>query len=498
MRVDGSEAEALVAPGLPLHTAWSPTEDRLAYVDEGTLVVRTPPAHWPWWTTQRIVRNATSEYAQQVNRFVWGPGGQWLVCEILEFADLSRDTPTRQVLRRVRRDGAYTTDLVMLHVEPDFAGETIQLVGWSGDGTQVLYWQGSAGHAPSSTLSRGLRLMTVPASGGEPRVLAAPNAVAPELAAPRPGTPSAVALVMGVGEAPFLRRELALARLGGEEGSTAWVPLSPSHRSVAAQIPEVLPAWSPDAEWIAYAAFPYSEAEPLPETEGVVAEELLNARLSERRIWVTRADGSDFRQITDDARYRDEWPRWSADGEHILFIRVREREAGLWLVKRDGEGPRRVVEEISVAPKATYSNGDRLFAWWQGVEPDLSDEDGVIVADAQGGPAQQVVAAFLHAVVDGEVEQALDYWYLEQPDESEGYEESTRRMIADWAGDDSRYVVGLTAYRGFVAPGDSQVLKEDDPRVESATVEVQVDGREQWFSLRLVDGRWRVEGIMTP
>ena len=61
--------------------------------------------------------------------------------------------------------------------------------------------------------------------------------------------------------------------------------------------------------------------------------------------------------MTDDPSYRDEWPQWSADGQHILFARLDVAgAASLWLVDAGGGQPRQVVEKITFgAPADNFS-----------------------------------------------------------------------------------------------------------------------------------------------
>ena len=493
MRADGNDARPLVAPGVPRQIAWSPMEDHLAYItEEGSLVLTSPPGHPPGWLEGTLIRTTTPEYAQQVTRFAWSPDGQWLACEIIEYADLSRDTLARQVLRVVRRDGEHASDLLAIEVSADLAGGGLQLVGWSGDGTHLLFWQWPVSQAlpATSVLPQGLELMRIPSDDGDSQSLATPPSVAPNLVAPRPAS-AQVALVAGGGQESFLERQLVLVDTSGSSLRL----LSEAGQLVTAQVPQAAPAWSPDGQRIAYAAMPAPKAEHADEA---VDDEILNERLGERRIWMVGADGSGRRQITDDPAYRDEWPRWSADGQYILFVRVRAGRASMWLMDNTGDGLHQVVDGLGIAPEASYFDGDRLFDWWTGPKSPLRPEDRLSTTTTQGGAAQQAVMEFLQAVESGDVEGALSYWNLEQPDVPDNYAESIRRTVTGWADGECQFTVGLTTYRGLVAPGDYRTLEEDDPRVQSASVEVRIDGLERWFSVRIVNDHWKIEGLMTP
>jgi TolB protein len=80
------------------------------------------------------------------------------------------------------------------------------------------------------------------------------------------------------------------------------------------------PAFSPDSRLLAFASTRSGSAE----------------------IWVARIDGSSARQLT---RLGDAVePSWSPDGRHVAFERLGQ---GIWTVRRDGRGLRRVVANSS-------------------------------------------------------------------------------------------------------------------------------------------------------
>ncbi len=83
-----------------------------------------------------------------------------------------------------------------------------------------------------------------------------------------------------------------------------------------------------------------------------------------------RPDGTDKRQLTNDATYRDERPEWSADGKSILFARFKGDTAQVWLMQADGANPRLVVDELTPAPSwfgyYGYIQWDWLYDWWKG------------------------------------------------------------------------------------------------------------------------------------
>ncbi len=64
---------------------------------------------------------------------------------------------------------------------------------------------------------------------------------------------------------------------------------------------------------------------------------------SQRHIFIMRTDGSDLRDLTDDA-YRYAWPRWSPDGKRIAFSSRRTGSYELWIINRDGSGLRQLTQ----------------------------------------------------------------------------------------------------------------------------------------------------------
>jgi len=87
-----------------------------------------------------------------------------------------------------------------------------------------------------------------------------------------------------------------------------------------------MPSWSPDGTRI---AFLRGRWKPF-------AEENTGG------IYTIRADGTDLRQLTDDAR--DEYPAWSPDGKTIAFNRLTKTSGGIYTVNADGGGLRQLTD----------------------------------------------------------------------------------------------------------------------------------------------------------
>jgi Tol biopolymer transport system component len=79
-------------------------------------------------------------------------------------------------------------------------------------------------------------------------------------------------------------------------------------------------------------------------------------------IFVSRADGSDLRRITDDA-FRDRSPVWSPDGSEIAFFSNRSGIYQVWIIKPDGSGLRQVTSSpVDLMAPLYAPPGDRLIA----------------------------------------------------------------------------------------------------------------------------------------
>ncbi|MCH7879361.1 MAG: PD40 domain-containing protein [candidate division Zixibacteria bacterium] len=76
-------------------------------------------------------------------------------------------------------------------------------------------------------------------------------------------------------------------------------------------------------------------------------------------IWVVDAEGGNARQLTADPDSLDFLPRWSADGESILFLRTNgqrmvndlgtpepEVHAEIWLMRADGSGAKLLTDDL--------------------------------------------------------------------------------------------------------------------------------------------------------
>jgi hypothetical protein len=191
--------------------------------------------------------------------------------------------------------------------------------GWSRSTCDVIFWEDPDFSA--SVAADGLELFRIPASGGPPKALGVSTLVRRDMLA-FSSRQDKLAVIAGDGRESWTNKRAAVIDL--KSGGTTYL----TGQSMVA----VSPSWSPGGERIAFSAAP---SQPPGPTIG--GGEPARRLLAQRRIWVVDAGGSAPRQLTNDARYRDEEPMWSPDGQHILFARLDGmNNKTLWLMNADG------------------------------------------------------------------------------------------------------------------------------------------------------------------
>lgn len=83
-------------------------------------------------------------------------------------------------------------------------------------------------------------------------------------------------------------------------------------------------------------------------------------------IWVVGEDGTGLRQVTRVGRAEN--PKWSPDGERLLFVRRVERRSELWSVRADGTGAKRLVRARNVVAGDWSPDGARIAVLRRGEE----------------------------------------------------------------------------------------------------------------------------------
>ncbi|MEW6232901.1 MAG: hypothetical protein AB1566_11405 [Chloroflexota bacterium] len=347
MRADGSAARPLNEGAAVRAFAWAPMADRLAYVTgTGALVALKADGS----SQQKLVTQGSGGPYTGVVSMAWSPDGEWLAYEQVEVRKAGEEgqAPERYAgLWRIRADGSGAIEL--LNAGTPAAYEPI-LAGWSLDGSRILFWL--APHFSRSILADGTSLTTIPANGGEPSEVVRSMLAYSDFLAPSPEG-KLLAITEGGGRETWSHKRIAVVDL-----SSGKLTYLTDDKTAAFS-----PAWSPDGQRIVYAA--------APDIGFIGGGEAAKAGAAQRRIWLMKRDGSDKRQLTKDATYRDERPLWSADGSYILFARLDTKgHASLWLISAEGDNPHQVVDELTPAPSwfgyYGHIDWDVLFDWWRG------------------------------------------------------------------------------------------------------------------------------------
>lgn len=325
--------------------AWSPLGDLLAYADQAGIHVALAPG-WPG----RLV-------APQGGGLAWSPDSTSLAMTQPGAAGDGRTRPDTAIVE-VDGNGGATRPLYA----PSVADEGLILAGWAGD--RLLFWPDPGFSA--SLLADGVPLEVLSTAQGRPAT--GPARLVPVMLADRDFLSVApdhqhVAVAQGGGRFTWSEKRIAVVDLA-RGTTTALTPPS---------VVAVDPAWSPSGDRIAYVAG--------PDAGNVGGGAPAKEALAGRRVWVARPDGTGMRQVTDDPRYRDERPQWSADGSHLLIARLDATgHASLWLVPVDGGVPVEVAViaepgvlglAVSQRQVVRHLDWDAAFAWLPGPRAQL-------------------------------------------------------------------------------------------------------------------------------
>jgi Tol biopolymer transport system component len=229
---------------------------------------------------------------------------------------------------RVRIDGSDYRELFNT-CSPSADG--LVLIAWSADNAHIIF-QRDIEHS-ASAIADGLPLEAVPADGGSVQQITSGMLAGVGFEYQPDG--ALIAITDGSDRETWTNKRVAV--------------FDPAHGAVASLTSEteaaLWPAWSPDGTRIAYSS--------APGARDIGGGEAARQAMAQRRIWLMEADGSGKRQVTSDGAYRDERPRWSADGSQIVFARIdAEDRASLWVVASAGGDPRQIVDDLSPNPDA--------------------------------------------------------------------------------------------------------------------------------------------------
>lgn len=324
--------------------AWSPVEDRLAYVS-GSGLLRLQAVNADGTAAAMLVPDTSGELGQIAwGRIAWSPDGRRVA---YAWERIGSPGPQRDYVGIWSVEAQAGSEPIELYALPSPPQDGLILAGWTPDGQSILFWRDPLFSA--SAAADGLPLLRLPLDGGEPVEVADFTLLHPDFWSVSP-TGQQMALTVGSGRETWTNKRIVLLDL--DTGVLEHL----TDESVAA----FSPTFSPDGRRIAYVA--------APDVGHVWGGDEAKAGTAQRRIWVMNMDGSDQHPVTSDPAYRDERPLWSADGTHVLFARLDEDgRASLWLMDAAGGAPRQVVAELTPAPEWFGYYGhiawDDLFDW---------------------------------------------------------------------------------------------------------------------------------------
>ncbi|HEU4323285.1 MAG TPA: hypothetical protein VFS21_09040 [Roseiflexaceae bacterium] len=331
-RADGTDTHIV---GPCVEAAWSPAEDRLLHHDNYGMRITDPDS----WQSLSVGGDSA----------VWSGDGSALALSSVRMLPDQTDSgmPLRSAeLRRVPSDGG----AARLLSSGAAADEDILPAGWAG--STILFWANPLFSA--SLLADGAPLRAAPTDRGAPLELLPAMLAYPDFLDIAPDG-ARVAATSGGGRASWSDKQIVAIDLA----SGAQVALSDPHLAA------VSPVWAPDGQRVAYAAAPDAPADS--------SDTQAQRALAQRHIWSAHADGTERRRLTDDPAYRDERPRWSDDGESILFARLDQKgQASVWLMQANGSGLTLVANSLTIDQDNPGQPGyfgyipwDNAFAWHQ-------------------------------------------------------------------------------------------------------------------------------------
>lgn len=331
---------------------WSPTDDRLAYIQDEQILAVVEPAELddtepgelgdPIFSEEEAFDEATATIsATLLFHPAWNPAGTALAYTLLRTVEVSETISITYV--GLWSSAVDTDEQAVEHYGIAAPTANLLLAAWLPTGDGVLFWDDPNFAVSLGEDYRALQpaLLRFDTEEPQPRPIGIEMVPAAAFAATATETASLV-LVGGDGVSTLDDKRLFLV-----DSSTGDLQGLTDDATVA-----FAPALAPSGSALAYVAAP------------------AGGELDDRRIWVLREqdDGFVARQITSDPAYRDEHPRWSADGSQVLFARLnQEGQASLWLIPAEGGAAVQVVDVLTPAPEWFGNEGTidwgRLFDW---------------------------------------------------------------------------------------------------------------------------------------
>ena len=172
-----------------------------------------------------------------------------------------------------------------------------------------------------------------------------------------------LAITLGGGRDVSMYKTIAIVDAGvpgagvvGEDPARYGTPVAAGPPTPVSARSDAAPAWSPDGTRIVFQA---SEA-GFPNLNSGKVEG------PKEGIWAVDANGNNLRQLTSDPDYLDFYPRWSADGELVFFIRTTSDRAELWAMRPDGSESKPLASDLlRIGSYYGLFTWDEFVAWYR-------------------------------------------------------------------------------------------------------------------------------------
>lgn len=354
---DGKRERQVEGNYMPM--SWSPVKDEFAFSshlpqpdNRQALLIEHADG-----SNRRIVVTGDDTYMAPVP-FGWAPAGDWLIVLVMTGG---RDSAPSNALIQVRPDGSGDREFYRFEVpecrERGWQAVKAQIPGPHNcpdseypDDEYVMSYGALTNSRLYAAVFSNLDALALPqnpilaiALGGSGNPMSGPSVFLTELSLAISEASGRLATTTDPeGSAPHLRRIAVFDLASGRLQYLSTPGDAPLH-----------PAWSPDGGTLFFAALDGSSA-----AGGESAD-------SAYRIWSMAADGSERQQLTNDPRYRDEYPRVTPDGTQLLFTRIdlggEEEITALWLLDLPTGELTMVINDFDVLIPTQWH---RVFDWW--------------------------------------------------------------------------------------------------------------------------------------